>query len=57
MPAPTPSRRPTGRTVRVLRDRDAGPYLAGVVVSGLGSSAMWLMAGVWAKDLTGSNTL
>ncbi|CBG74033.1 putative integral membrane efflux protein [Streptomyces scabiei 87.22] len=57
LPAPTPSRRPAGRTVRVLRDRDAGPYLAGVVVSGLGSSAMWLMAGVWAKDLTGSNTL
>ncbi|MBD9725468.1 MFS transporter [Streptomyces caniscabiei] len=42
---------------RVLRDRDAGLYLAGVVVSGLGSSAMWLVAGVWVKDLTGSDAL
>ncbi|UUU21123.1 MFS transporter [Streptomyces sp. DSM 40750] len=44
-------------TTRVLRDRDAGPYLAAVVVSGLGSSAMWLVAGVWVKDLTGSDAL
>ncbi len=41
----------------MLRDRDAGLYLAGVVVSGLGSSAMWLVAGVWVKDLTGSDAL
>ncbi|MFE7764555.1 MFS transporter [Streptomyces sp. NPDC057438] len=54
-PAPPP--RPAWRAARVLGDRDAGPYLAGVVVSGLGSSAMWLVAGVWAKDLTGSNAL
>ncbi|WNZ12543.1 MFS transporter [Streptomyces sp. 11x1] len=42
---------------RVLRDRDAGLYLAAVVVSGLGSSALWLVAGVWVKDLTGSDAL
>ncbi|OIJ86617.1 MFS transporter [Streptomyces colonosanans] len=42
---------------RVLRDRNAGLYLAGVVVSGFGTSAMWLAAGVWVKDLTGSNGL
>lgn len=41
----------------VLRDRDAGLYLSGVVVSGFGSSAMWLVAGVWVKSLTGSDTL
>jgi MFS family permease len=41
----------------VLGDRDARLYLAGVVVSGLGSSAMWLVAGVWVKDLTGSDAL
>ncbi|UUU34784.1 MFS transporter [Streptomyces sp. CA-210063] len=44
-------------TTRVLGDRNAGLYLAGVVVSGLGSSAMWLVAGVWVKDLTGSDAL
>ncbi|WP_122614826.1 MFS transporter [Streptomyces sp. Tu 4128] len=42
---------------RVLRDRDAGLYLAGVVVSGFGTSAMWLVSGVWVKDLTGSDGL
>ncbi|BBC37475.1 hypothetical protein SGFS_087690 [Streptomyces graminofaciens] len=42
---------------RVLKDRDAGPYLGAVVVSGFGSSAMWLVAGVWVKDLTGSDGL
>lgn len=41
----------------MLRDRDAGLYLAAVVVSGLGSSALWLVAGVWVKDLTGSDAL
>ena len=30
---------------RVLRDRNAGLYLAGVVVSGFGSSALGLAAG------------
>ncbi|MFB7497701.1 MFS transporter [Streptomyces sp. NPDC056161] len=42
---------------RVLRDRDAGLYLAGVVVSGFGSSSLWLASGVWVKDLTGSDGL
>ena len=43
--------------LRVLRDRDAGLYLAGVVVSGFGTSALWLACGVWVKDLTGSDGL
>ncbi len=42
---------------RVLRDRDAGLYLAGVVVSGFGTSALWLASGIWVKDLTGSDGL
>lgn len=42
---------------RILRDRDAGLYLAGLVVSAFGSSALGLAAGVWVKDLTGSNGL
>lgn len=40
--------------LRVLRDRRAGLCLAAVVVSGFGTSALWLASGVWAKDLTGS---
>ncbi|MFE7211791.1 MFS transporter [Streptomyces sp. NPDC057611] len=48
----------TERTlVRVLRDRAAGLCLAAVVVSGFGTSALWLASGVWVKDLTGSNGL
>ncbi|MGW7611769.1 MFS transporter [Streptomyces sp. NPDC054766] len=43
--------------MRVLGDRDAGLYLTGVVVSGFGTSAMWLASGIWVKDLTGSNGL
>lgn len=43
--------------MRVLRDGDAGLYLSGVVVSGFGTSAMWLVAGVWVKSLTGSDPL
>lgn len=42
---------------RVLRERNAGLYLTGVVVSGFGSSAMGLAAGVWVKSLTGSDSL
>lgn len=42
---------------RVLRDRNAAFYLGGVVVSGFGSSAMALAGGVWAKSLTGSDSL
>ncbi|MER6250767.1 MFS transporter [Streptomyces sp. NPDC001584] len=41
----------------VLRDRNAGLYLSGVVVSGFGTTAMWLVAGVWVKSLTGSDAL
>ncbi|CCK30987.1 integral membrane efflux protein [Streptomyces davaonensis JCM 4913] len=43
--------------LRVLSDRTAGRYLAGVVISGFGTSALWLVAGVWVKDLTGSDAL
>ncbi|MGA5897490.1 MFS transporter [Streptomyces venetus] len=43
--------------LRVLRDRDAGLYLSGAVVSGFGTSALWLASGVWVKDLTGSDGL
>ncbi|MFJ4473985.1 MFS transporter [Streptomyces xanthochromogenes] len=44
-------------TLRVLRDRNAGLYLGGVIVSGFGDSAMLLAAGIWVKTLTGSNSL
>lgn len=47
----------TWNSTRVLRDRDAGLFLAGTVVSGFGSSAMWLVSGIWVKDLTGSDGL
>ncbi|MFE1309432.1 MFS transporter [Streptomyces sp. NPDC058755] len=43
--------------LRVLRDRTAGLLLTGVVVSGFGTSSLWLASGVWVKDLTGSNGL
>ncbi|WP_420713022.1 MULTISPECIES: MFS transporter [unclassified Streptomyces] len=42
---------------KVLRDRNARLYLSGVVVSGFGTTAMWLVAGVWVKSLTGSDAL
>ncbi|MEV0177279.1 MFS transporter [Streptomyces sp. NPDC050803] len=44
-------------TWTVLRDRTAGLSLAGVVISGFGTSALWLVSGVWVKDLTGSDGL
>jgi MFS family permease len=44
-------------TARVLRDRNAGLYLGGVIVSGFGDSAMSLAAGIWVRTLTGSNAL
>ncbi|WP_045698507.1 MFS transporter [Streptomyces rubellomurinus] len=44
-------------TVKVLRDRNAGLYLTGVVASGFGDSAMALAAGIWVKTLTGSDGL
>ncbi|MFC8387657.1 MULTISPECIES: MFS transporter [unclassified Streptomyces] len=47
----------TWTAARVVRDRNAGLYLAGVVISGFGTSALWLASGVWVKDLTGSDGL
>ncbi|GGT66058.1 MFS transporter [Streptomyces lateritius] len=35
----------------------AGLYLSGVLVSGFGSTAMWLASGIWVKSLTGSDSL
>ncbi|MEV0846654.1 MFS transporter [Streptomyces sp. NPDC049954] len=55
MTTPTPGRPVTVLTV--LRDRPARLFLTAVVVSGFGSSAMWLTAGVWVRDLTGSDSL
>ncbi|UFR05244.1 MFS transporter [Streptomyces sp. Go40/10] len=42
---------------RVLRDRNAGLYLTALVVSGFGTSSLWLASGVWVKELTGSDGL
>ncbi|MYQ47520.1 MFS transporter, partial [Streptomyces sp. SID4985] len=47
----------TSTVRRVLRDRAAGLCLATTVVSGFGSSALWLASGVWVKDITGSDGL
>ncbi len=47
----------TSVRTHVLRDRNAALLLTVVVVSGFGSSAMWLTAGIWVKDLTGSDAL
>ncbi|MFE6198435.1 MFS transporter [Streptomyces sp. NPDC057838] len=47
----------TWPVTRVLRDRAAGLCLCAVVVSGFGTSALWLASGVWVKDLTGSDGL
>ncbi|MET9905710.1 MFS transporter [Streptomyces sp. NPDC006476] len=47
----------TWAVTRVLGDHDARLYLTGVVVSGFGTSALWLAAGVWVRDLTGSDGL
>ncbi|WP_369037959.1 MFS transporter [Streptomyces adonidis] len=43
--------------LRILRDPTTAPCLAAVVLSGFGTSALWLASGIWVKDLTGSNTL
>ncbi|MCA6093812.1 MFS transporter [Streptomyces sp. SCA3-4] len=43
--------------LKVLRDRDVGLYLGGVLVSAFGSTAMLLVCGMWVKDLTGSSAL
>ncbi|EDY55292.2 integral membrane efflux protein [Streptomyces sviceus ATCC 29083] len=45
------------KTWAVLHDRNARLYLTGVLVSGFGTSALWLVSGVWVKDLTGSDGL
>ncbi|GAA3135798.1 MFS transporter [Streptomyces rectiviolaceus] len=47
----------TSTITRVLRNRDASLCLGAVVVSGFGSSAMWLVSGIWVKELTGSDGL
>lgn len=49
--------RSIGTVKDVLRDRTAALCLAGVLVSGFGTSAMWLTAGIWVKSLTGSDSL
>ncbi|MEU9171437.1 MFS transporter [Streptomyces sp. NPDC048420] len=45
------------KTWVVLRDRNARLCLTGTIVSGFGTSALWLASGVWVKDLTGSDGL
>ncbi|MEU3083179.1 MFS transporter [Streptomyces albidoflavus] len=48
----------TPRTTRhLLRDREASLILGAVLVSGFGSSATALVAGVWVKELTASDSL
>ncbi|MFD3575921.1 MFS transporter [Streptomyces sp. NPDC058644] len=47
----------TSTITRILRNRDASLCLGAVVVSGFGSSAMWLVCGIWVKELTGSDGL
>ncbi|MFC4070320.1 MFS transporter [Actinoplanes subglobosus] len=42
---------------RVARDRNATAYLAAVLVSSFGTSAMMLAAGIWVMSLTGSSSL
>ncbi|MFG2331379.1 MFS transporter [Streptomyces sp. NPDC048604] len=37
--------------------RTVGCYLAGVLVSGFGTTALWLVSGIWVKSLTGSDGL
>ena len=41
---------------RLLATRDARLYFGGQSLSLFGDTALWLAAGVWAKQLTGSNT-
>ncbi|WP_248493839.1 MFS transporter [Streptomyces sp. PLM4] len=48
----------TPRTARhLLHDREASLILGAVLVSGFGSSATALVAGVWVKELTASDSL
>lgn len=41
----------------VLRNRNAALYFAGIAASGFGTTAMWLVSGIWVKSLTGSDSL
>ncbi|MGW0781520.1 MFS transporter [Streptomyces sp. NPDC002913] len=41
----------------VVQDRTALLCLTGLLVSGFGTSAMWLTAGIWVKSATGSDSL
>jgi MFS family permease len=41
---------------QLLRHRDARVFLSGWAISTFGDSAMFLVLGIWAKDLTGSNS-
>jgi MFS family permease len=41
---------------QLLRHRDARVFLAGWAVSTFGDSAMFLVLGIWAKELTGSSS-
>lgn len=43
--------------MRVLRHHDAALHLCALLVSGFGTSALWLASGIWVKDLTGSDGL
>ncbi|MEV6116806.1 MFS transporter [Streptomyces sp. NPDC052109] len=43
--------------LRVVRDRNAGLYLTGLLVSAFGTSSLSLASGVWVRDLTGSDSL
>ncbi|WP_405474473.1 MFS transporter [Streptomyces canus] len=45
------------KTWAVLHDRNARLFLTAVTVSGFGTSALWLVSGIWVKDLTGSDGL
>jgi MFS family permease len=47
----------TWKTRSVLRDRDSAVFLTAAVVSGFGTSALWLVSGMWVKELTGSDGL
>jgi MFS family permease len=44
-------------SIRLLRHPGARLFLTATVISGFGTSALWLASGIWVKDLTGSNGL
>jgi MFS family permease len=48
---------PVSGFTRVMSSGNARAYLGSVVVSGFGTSAMMLVAGVWVMTLTGSSSL